>query len=151
MVIGRTRRVVAVATVSALLALVAALALAPGAVASTKPPHAPPSRWQLVDYAQRACFSPNVHDAYFGIYIDGSWTSAVNIGASGLPSGGSFDTSYAPIAPGSSTGEYSLAYVHVMFATTPAVGIYTASMWASDGRTTRQVPIVLDVRTRCGY
>jgi hypothetical protein len=107
--------------------------------------------WQLVDYAQSACFSANVHDAYYGVWINGTWTKAINVGASGLPAGASFDTSYAPIPPGSSTGIYSLAYVHVTMTTNPPVGTYTASMWATDGKTTKSVPIVLNVKTSCGY
>jgi hypothetical protein len=109
------------------------------------------SRWQLVDYGQSGCFSQNVHDTYYGIYISGRWSTSIDVGASGLPSGGSYDTSYAPIPPGSSTGEYSLAYVHVMLNPNPPLGTYTASLWASDGRTTHQVPVTLVVKTRCGY
>jgi hypothetical protein len=109
------------------------------------------ARWRLVDYAQKACFDANVHDAYYGVYIEGRWRSPIDVGANGLPAGGSYTTTYAPIPPGSSTGEYSLAYVHVVLSPTPPLGRYTASMWGSDGRITRQVPIVMDVRPRCGY
>jgi hypothetical protein len=115
------------------------------------PPPPPPSNWQLVDYQQQACFSANVHDTYFGIWINGTWNTAVDVGAAGLPAGGVFDTSYAPIPPGSSTGIYSLAYVHVSFATPPPIGVYTASIWASDGSTTQSVPVTLNVVDRCGY
>jgi hypothetical protein len=148
---GRTRRLVgSVVLVVALAALVGA----PG-VASAKgqpPPPPPPgaSSWRLVDNAQTGCFSARVHDTYFGIWIEGRWTSAIDVGASGLPAGGAFDTSYAPIAPGSSTGIYSLAYVHVSLATNPPIGTYSASLWASDGATTQQVPVTIDVRARCG-
>ena len=120
-------------------------------VSAVAPSSARTATWRLEDYGQSACFSPNVHDAWYGVYIDGRWRRPIDVGASGLPAGGSYDTTYAPIPPGRSTGEYSLAYVHVMLSTLPPVGTYTASMWASDGRTRQAVPIVLDVRSRCGY
>jgi hypothetical protein len=47
------------------------------------PPPPPPSNWQLVDYQQQACFSANVHDTWFGIWINGTWTSAIDVGAAG--------------------------------------------------------------------
>jgi hypothetical protein len=111
----------------------------------------PQPTWHLVDYGQKVCFSSRVTDSYFGVWISGRWTHSINVGAQRLPAGGGYDTSYAPIAPGSSTGEYSLAYVHVMLAPTTPIGAYTASLWASDGRSSQSVPIVLDVRARCGY
>jgi hypothetical protein len=115
--------------------------------------HEVPSRttWTLVDYRQDGCFSPNVGDTYFGIYVDGRWRTSIDVGASGLPAGGSYDTSYAPIPPGSSDGEYTLAYVHVVLSPLPPVGRYTATLWADDGRTRQGVPIALDVTTKCGY
>lgn len=61
-----------------------------------------------------------------------------------------WNTSYAPIPPGSSTGVSSLAYVHVTVAKRLKVGTYTAGLWASDGTTREVVPITLDVRARCG-
>ena len=111
----------------------------------------PQATWHLVDYQQKACFSARVTDSYFGIWISGRWTHAINVGAQRLPAGGGYDTSYAPIAPGSSTGVYSLAYVHVTLPSSTAIGTYTASLWASDGSRWQSVPIVLDVRARCGY
>jgi hypothetical protein len=133
--------------IASLTSLVGAGAASAGA--SLRPPRTP--TWQLMDYQQQGCFSPNVHDTYFGIWISGQWRSSINVGAGGLPAGGAYDTSYAPIPPGSSTGQYSLAYVHVMFSTTPPIGVYTASLWASDGRTTQQVPVTINVVSRCGY
>ncbi len=145
MVTRRARRLIGIALLSGLVLLAGAVP----ASAKGSPPAT--SRWQLVDYGQTGCFSANVHDTYYGIWISGQWTRAINVGASGLPAGGTFDTSYAPIPPGSSTGIYSLAYVHVRLAVNPPVGLYTASLWASDGQVTQQVPVTLDVRTRCGY
>ena len=109
------------------------------------------TRWQLVDYQQSACFSSSATTAYYGIWIKGRWTRPIDIGISNLPSGGTYWTSYAPIPPGSSDGVYSLAYVGVQIPSTTPVGIYTASLWASDGRVTQSVPVTLEVKTRCGY
>lgn len=116
------------------------------AAAARPKPH---SAWHLVDYAQRACFDTHVTDSYYGVWISGRWTHAINVGAQQLPAGGAYNTSYAPIAPGSSTGVYSLAYVHVMLPPTTPIGSYTASLWASDGSSSQSVPIVLDVRASC--
>ncbi|MDP9343592.1 MAG: DUF5980 family protein [Actinomycetota bacterium] len=109
------------------------------------------ARWTLVDYHQSACFSSNVTDAYFGIWIDGTWRRSIDVGAANLPPGGTYTTSYAPIPPGSSDGVYSLAYVHVVLRSTQALGTYTADMWASDGRLMQSVPITLVVQSKCGY
>ncbi len=109
------------------------------------------SRWQLVDDHQSACFSPNVTSSYYGIWISGRWRHTIDVGARALPAGGSFSTSYAPIAPGSSTGEYSLAYVRVQIPAATPVGSYSATLWASDGKHTQTVPITLNIKTRCGY
>ncbi len=140
---------IVVASVTSLVGVGAASARRRPPRPSDPPP--PPSNWQLVDYQQQGCFSPSVHDTYFGIWINGTWNTAVDVGAAGLPAGGTYDTSYAPIPPGSSTGIYSLAYVHVSFATPPPIGVYTASIWASDGSATQSVPVTLNVVARCGY
>ncbi len=148
MVIGHARRLV---RIFVLAALIGSVTLVAAGSAQGAPGGGHAARWQLVDYGQAACFSANVHDAYYGVWISGRWSRPINVGASALPAGASFDTSYAPIPPGSSTGVYSLAYVHVRMTTNPPVGTYTASLWATDGTTTRSVPIVLNVKTRCGY
>jgi hypothetical protein len=111
----------------------------------------PQPAWHLVDYAQRACFDAHVTDSYFGVWINGRWNRAIDVGARRLQPGGGYSTSYAPIAPGSSSGVYSLAYVHVTVTPTTPIGVYTASLWASDGSTSQAVPIILDVRATCGY
>jgi hypothetical protein len=110
-----------------------------------------PATWTLEDYQQTGCYSPNVHDHYYAIYIDGTWRRQIYVGAAHLPEGGTYDTSYAPIPPGSSNGEYTLAYVHVTLPSTEPVGTYDAYMWASTGRTTQSVPITLEVKSSCGY
>jgi hypothetical protein len=110
-----------------------------------------PRTWTLENYHQSGCFSSNVHDHYFGVYIDGRWRRQIDVGAANLPAGGTYDTSYAPIPPGSSNGEYTLAYVHVTLRSTQPLGTYRGSMWASDGRITQSVPITMEVKSSCGY
>jgi hypothetical protein len=134
----------------AFFVVVALLVGTPLVDAATARPRPHPT-WHLVDYGQSACFSSHVTDSYFGVWISGRWNHAIDVGAQRLPAGGGYTTSYAPILPGSSSGEYSLAYVHVMLAPTTPIGTYTASLWASDGSRSQRVPIVLDVRATCGY
>src|SRR5262249_41523409 len=107
--------------------------------------------WQLVDYQQSACFSPNVTSTWYGIWLKGTWKHPVQIGAEDLPAGGSFSTSDGPIPPGSSTGIYSLAYVEVTIPASTPVGTYGATLWAKSGRVEHTVPITLAVKARCGY
>jgi hypothetical protein len=137
----------------AVLAIMFASVTAVGAVAGASPIAGAGggARWHLVDYRQVGCFDANVHDSYYGVYIRGHWLSPIDVGAAHLPPGGSYSTSYAPIPPGQSNGEFSLAYVHVALANTPPIGRYIASMWATDGSIARQVSIALDVKERCGY
>lgn len=123
----------------------ALVGIAPAAGAAT------PARWQLEDYHQRSCFDTNVHDTYYGVYVQGTWRHAIAVGADDLPAGATFDTSYAPIPPGSSGGEYTLAYVHVTLPSGTALGRYSARLWASDGTTQSWVPVGMNVRSSCGY
>jgi hypothetical protein len=107
--------------------------------------------WQLIDNHQRTCYvSTRGGTSYYGIWISGTWRHRINVGAADLPAGGSYYTSYAPIPPGSSDGVGSLAYVAVVLPVGAAVGTYTSSLWASDGRTRQAVPITLVVQaTSC--
>jgi hypothetical protein len=107
----------------------------------------PAATWQLIDNHQRSCYvSTRAGTSYYGIWISGTWRHRINIGATGLPGGGSYYTSYAPIPAGSSDGIGSLAYVAVAMPAGASVGTYTASMWASDGKTRQAVPITLVVQ-----
>jgi hypothetical protein len=134
-----------------LFALVATvlMTLLAGPAQAAKPAAKP--TWQLIDYQQKTCFvSSRGGTNYYGIWISGHWTRKINIGASGLPAGGSFATSYAPIPPGSSDGVGSLAYVAVTLPAGSAVGTSTASLWAADRVTRETVPITLVVQaTSC--
>jgi hypothetical protein len=109
--------------------------------------------WQLIDYHQRTCYvSTRGGTSYYGIWISGTWRHRVNVGAQDLPAGGSYYTSYAPIPPGSSDGIGSLAYVAVVLPAGAAVGTYTSTLWASDGRTRQSVPITEVVQaTSCSH
>ena len=118
-------------------------------VASAAPAQSP--AWQLMDYNQSACFDTNVTTSYYGIWINGAWTHTVRIGITSLPGGSTSWTSYAPIRPGSSDGIYSLAYVGIQIPSNTPVGTYTASLWASDGRSRQTVPVTLNVKSTCGY
>ena len=98
--------------------------------------------WKLIDNHQRTCYvSSRGGTSYYGIWISGTWRHRINVGAQGLPAGGSYYTSYAPIPPGSSDGVGSLAYVALVLPAGASVGTYTSSLWASDGRTRQTVPI----------
>jgi hypothetical protein len=132
-----------------LLAVLAALLTAPITTAGAGA--AAHHGWKLVDYDQSACFSPNVTSTWYGIWLRGTWKHPVQIGAEGLPAGGSYSTSDAPIPPGSSTGVYSLAYVEVTIPASTPIGTYGASLWAQSGKVKHTVPITLVVKARCGY
>ena len=98
--------------------------------------------WKLIDNHQRTCYvSSRGGTSYYGMWISGTWRHRINVGASALPAGGSYYTSYAPIPPGSSDGVGSLAYVALVLPAGASVGTYTSSLWASDGRTRQTVPI----------
>lgn len=106
--------------------------------------------WQLEDYQQRACFSERVHDVYYGVYVEGRWRTPIHVGASGLPAGARYEASRT-IPPGSSSGEYSLAYVKVTLPANFAQGRYVASLWADAGAGRASVPIRMVVKESCGY
>ena len=111
--------------------------------------------WQPVDYAQENCVnmgSPySDRTTYYGVYIKGRWTRSINAGVTSAPSGSTFWGSYLPIPPGSSEGEYSLAYVALQVAPGTPLGTYAVDLWADDGPTRQTVPVTLIVADRCGY
>ena len=112
---------------------------------TSSPAQATPA-WQLIDNQQKACYvSIRGGTNYYGIWIAGTWTHQISVGASGLPAGDSYFTTYAPIPAGTSDGVGSLAYVAVALPVGAAVGTFTASMWATDGSTTEAVPITIVV------
>ena len=142
------RTLVRIGCATALLGSVVAftpLVVGPAGAARTE------ATWQLVGHHQHACFSGNVHDGWYGVFIKGTWSDPIEVGLERLPAGGTFTTSYTPIAPGSADGEYTLAYADAKLTGANPVGRYTARLWASDGTTRDHVRVVLDVKTRCGY
>ena len=126
--------------------------LVSAAAAKRNPPGGGTSSWQLVDNHQIVCTTGNGGTAYYGVWIKGMWKHSIDVGLDNLPSGVTFTTSYAPIPPGSSTGEYSLAYAAAHVPAGTALGTYTLSLWANDGSSRQSVPVTLVVAERCsGY
>jgi hypothetical protein len=119
-----------------------------GAAAASAPDAA---SWHLVGHHQHACFDTNVHDAWFGVFIKGTWTHRIDVGLKHLPRGGTFTTSYTPIPPGSGDGQHTVAYADAKIANDTPVGTYFAVLWASDGTTRDRVSVELDVTSDCGY
>ncbi len=65
-----------------------------------------------------------MHDAWFGVFIKGTWTHSSDVGMKLLPTGSAYSTSYAPIAPGHANGKLTLAYADAQLAKTTPVGTY---------------------------
>src|SRR5581483_7419422 len=128
----------------ALVAAVAAISANAGQARSSRP------SWRLMDYQQTACFSRNVTTSWYGVWIKGTWTHSIQVGAARLPGGGTY-ASEGSIPPGSSIGDYSLGYVRVDLRPDTPLGTYTARLWATDGSTKERVPITLEVESKCGY
>jgi hypothetical protein len=83
----RVRRLIGIGCLAVLVTVLSTFVGTVGASAVKSPPSGTKT-WRLVDYQQHGCFSPNVHDSWFGIYINGRWTTSLDIGASNLPAGG---------------------------------------------------------------
>jgi hypothetical protein len=143
-----TQGVLFAVAISLIVIAGAPLGAATPARTATRPSSA---TWQLVDYQQKVCFSPNVTTSYYGIWINGTWKHSITVGINKLPIAYSYTTSYTPIPPGSSTGVYSLAYVNLTLKDTRSVGTYTASLWAYDGTTREAVPVTVIVKDSCRH
>ena len=146
-------------------AAITAVALATPAAAAASP------SWQLTDQytANPACFTTGGGSEYLELNLNGTWSTPLTFGASGLPAGGSYTdvilyenltndtwtTGTSPIPPGSSNGTGPLtdgpqtideAYpVTTIPAGLPANSAFSITFWASDGTTrqTESVPIVI--------
>jgi hypothetical protein len=156
---------------------VAAL-LAPAAltaVALATPAAAASPSWQLTDQytASPACFTTAGGTEYLELNLNGSWSTPLTFGASGLPAGGSYtdavldenltndtwSTSTPPIPPGSSNGTGPLsvgpetiaeAYpVTTIPAGLPANSTITITFWASDGTTKQTESVPINIKTSC--
>ena len=137
-----------------LLSLTLGFLLIIASTANTALARRPPT-WQLVDWSQEACISignpGSDRTTYYGIYIDGRWNQSINAGLRNAPPGSTQWGSYLPIRPGSSNGEYSLAYVALQLAPDTPLGLYTIDLWAGDGMTRQSVPVTVEVAEDCGY
>jgi hypothetical protein len=146
-------------------AALTAVALATPAAAAASP------SWQLTDQytASPACFTTAGGTEYLELNLNGTWSTPLTFGASGLPAGGSYSdmildenltndvwsTGTPPIPPGWSNGTGPLAVGPETIAeaypvTTIPAGLkagstLTITFWASDGTTkqTESVPIVI--------
>ena len=146
-------------------AALTAVALATPAAAAASP------SWQLTDQytASPACFTTAGGTEYLELNLNGTWSTPLPFGASGLPAGGSYSdmildenltndvwsTGTPPIPPGWSNGTGPLAVGPETIAeaypvTTIPAGLkagstLTITFWASDGTTkqTESVPIVI--------
>ena len=109
--------------------------------------------WTLVDSHQIDCFyRPNGLTQYYFVWLKGNWSQPVTVSVSGTPAGSTSWTYDSPIAPGSSDGQGSLAYVAVELPTSTPNGAYTARLTATDGANTESVPVGLTVQDTCsGY
>jgi len=156
----------------------AAALLAPAAittVALANPAAAASPSWQLTDQytSQPACYTTGGGTEYLELNLNGSWSTPLTFGASGLPAGGSYtdvvldenltndtwSTVAPPIPPGWSNGTGPLSVGPETIAeaypvTTIPAGLmvnstFTITFWASDGTTrqTESVPIV--IRSTC--
>jgi hypothetical protein len=156
---------------------VAAL-LAPAAltaVALATPAAAASPSWQLTDQytASPACFTTAGGTEYLELNLNGSWSTSLTFGASGLPAGGSYtdvvldenltndtwSTGALPIPPGRSNGTGPLSVGPETIAeaypvTTIPAGLQanstiTITFWASDGTTKQTESVPIDIKTSC--
>jgi uncharacterized protein DUF5980 len=134
---------------SIIVCLLALTLVAPATRAKRHPPGGGTAYWQLVDNHQNVCLNVNSSTAYYGIWIKGTWNHPIDVGLDNIPNGGTFTTSYTPIPPGSSTGEYSLAYAAAHIPAGTATGTYTLRLWANDGSSWQSVPVTLIVAQSC--
>jgi len=159
---------------AAILAPAALMAVALGTTAAASPPAAS-SGWQLVDEftGHPVCYTNGGGSNYLGIYLSGSWSAPMNIGASDLPHRGSYTTyilyqtgyqysaGSAPIPPGSGNGTGTLnvgpqttarAYVvTTMPYGLPVNSSFTITLWASDGTTTQTESVPIVIKATCRY
>jgi len=146
-------------------AAITAVALATPAVAAASP------SWQFTDQytARPACFTTSGGTEPLELNLNGTWSTSLTFGASGLPAGASYSdmildenltndewrSATPPIPPGWSNGTGPLAVGPETIAeayaeTTIPAGLTAGStlsitIWASDGTTkqTESVPIVI--------
>jgi hypothetical protein len=137
-------------------------------------PAAASSGWQLVNEfsGHPACYSTGGGTNYLEINLNGSWSTPINIGASGLPSGVSVagttvfsftgdDVSAAagPIPPGSSNGTGPITvspqtYVEGYVLVSVPDGLtqnstFNITLWAGDGTATQTESVPIIIKASC--
>jgi len=159
----------------------AAALLAPAAittVAQANPAAAASPSWQLTDQysSNPACFTTAGGTEDLEINLNGTWSTPLSFGASGLPAGGSYSdiiyyfakstgaflsTGPAPMPPGSSNGtgpftvtanpqDFAEAYpVTTIPAGLTAGSTFNITFWASDGTTTQTESVPIVIKSSC--
>jgi len=157
----------------------AAAILAPAtitAVALATPAAAASPGWQLTDQytAHPACFTTGGGSEYLELNLNGTWSTPLTFGASGLPAGGSSSdtvlyfadstgvetsSSPGPIPPGSSNGTgpftvnsqtFGEAYVITDIPSGLALNsTVTITFWASDGTTRQTESVPITIKASC--
>jgi hypothetical protein len=144
---GVTRLVLGLVTVLT-LALVGSSSAA-AAAPSTTATSTSTATWQLLDVNQRVCIPAGVSWwTYFGIIIDGEWSTPLETGARDLPAGTITDLP-SLMPPGSGDGHVVQELIAI---TLPplAMGVYQAELTASDGVETQSTPITIKVQENWG-
>jgi hypothetical protein len=152
------------------LALAAPAAMTVATLLSAASPAAAGTGWQLTDEftGHPVCYNTGGGAKYLEVDLNGSWSTSISIGASGLPSGtteagttvfsftgGDVSATAGPVPAGSSNGTGPITvsaqtfvegYVLLSVPYDLTVGTtFDITLWASDGTTkqTEIVPIVI--------
>ena len=159
---------------AALLAPAAFTVVALATPAAAASAAASPS-WQLTDQytANPACFTASGGSEYLELNLNGTWSTPLTFGASGLPAGGSYSdvvldenlttdvwsTGASAIPPGWSNGTGPLAVGPQTIAeaypvTTIPAGLkvnstFTITFWASAGTTTQTESVPIAIKSTC--
>ena len=152
-------------------AAITAVALATPASAAASP------TWQLTDQytATPACFTTGGGSEYLELNLNGTWSTTLTFGASGLPPGGSYSdvvldenltndtwsTGAPSIPPGWSNGTGPFAVtansnevIEAYPVTTIPAGLavnstITITFWVNDGTTTQTESVPINVKSSC--
>ena len=159
----------------------AAALLAPAAIMAltlATPAAAASPSWQLTDqYTNHpACYTTSGGSEYLELNLNGTWSTPLTFGVSGLPAGGSYSdiiyyfakspysflsTGPAPMPPGSSNGtgpftvtanpqDFAEAYpVTAIPAGLQVNSTFTITFWASDGTTTQTESVPIVIKASC--
>jgi YD repeat-containing protein len=111
------------------------------------------STWELDDADQRICMhTTDGHWTYFLVQINGSWSKVIQSKLESLPPGFTSNDGLL-VGPGSNPthpGGQAIVQSLVEMKVAPLpVGVYTASLTATDGTETQSAPVTIDVKVRC--